>query len=90
MYVINTASGHARKVPEPLHQPHGVAVTPDGKHAYVTDTAKAYVSNANENTVSAIDTARGRVVKTIGLGSGSGGQLNHIPTGIALSPEGHI
>ena len=124
VYVITTASGHARKVSEPLHQPHGVAVTPDGKRAYVTDTerdevvvlststlrtvgrigvgrspwntaftadgAKAYVSNANENTVSAIDTARGRVVRTIALGSGAGGQLNHIPTGIALSPEGHI
>ena len=124
VYVIDTAAGHARKVSEPLHQPHGVAVTPDGKHAYVTDTerdqvvvlstsslrtvrrigvgrspwntaftadsASAYVSNANEDTVSAIDTASGRVTRTIALGAGSGGQLNHIPTGIALSPEGHI
>ncbi len=124
VYVIAAAGGHARKVPEPLHNPHGVAVTPDGKHAYVTDTerdqvlvlstsslrtvrrtgvgrspwntaftadgAGAYVSNANDNTVSAIDTATGRVTKTIALGSGSNGQINHIPTGLALSPEGHI
>jgi phospholipase C len=124
VYVINAASGHARKVSERLHQPHGVAVTPNGKHAYVTDTerdqvvvlrtsslrtvrriavgrspwntaftadsAKAYVSNANDNTVSAIETARGRVIDTIALGSGSGGQINHVPTGVALSPEGHI
>jgi phospholipase C len=101
-----------------------VAIAPDGRHAYVTDTerdqvvvlstsslrtvrriavgrspwntaftadsAKAYVSNANDNTVSAIDTASGHVVRTIALGSGSGGQINHIPTGIALSPEGQI
>jgi phospholipase C len=124
VFVITTAGGHVRKASEPLHNPHGVTVAPNGKHAYVTDTehdqvvvistsslrtvrrvkvgrspwntaftadsAKAFVSNANENTVSAIDTARGRVVKTIALGSGSDGQLNHIPTGIALSPEGHI
>jgi phospholipase C len=124
VFVITTAGGHARKLAEPLHNPHGVAVTPNGKHAYVTDTerdqvvvvstsslrvvrriavgrspwntaftadgASAYVSNANDDTVSVIDTASGRVTKTIALGSGSGGQLNHIPTGIALSPEGHI
>jgi phospholipase C len=124
VFVIDTASGRARKLSEPLHNPHGVAVTPDGKHAYVTDTerdqvlvvstssprvvrriavgrspwntaftadsAKAYVSNANDDTVSAIDTATGRVTQTIALGAGTNGQLNHIPTGIALSPEGHI
>jgi phospholipase C len=43
LYVIKTASGSVSKVPEPLHQPHGVAVTPDGKHAWVTDSERDQV-----------------------------------------------
>jgi YVTN family beta-propeller protein len=44
-----------------VNTPWGVPFTADGSHAYVT--------NANDNTVSVIDTARGRVTDTIGLGS---------------------
>jgi YVTN family beta-propeller protein len=29
-----------RKVPERLHQPHGVTFTPDGSHAWVTDSER--------------------------------------------------
>ena len=43
VYVIKTASGHVSKVPESLHQPHGVTVTPDGKHAWVTDSERDQV-----------------------------------------------
>jgi phospholipase C len=59
--------------------------------------SSAYVTNANDNTVSVIDTARRRVTKTIGLGSGTTtdskttfSQLNQIPTAVALSPDGHV
>ena len=43
VYVIKTAGGSVNKVPERVHQPHGVAVTPDGKHAYVTDSERDQV-----------------------------------------------
>ena len=60
VYVITTASGHARKVSEPLHQPHGVAVTPDGKHAYVTDTER--------DEVVVLSTSSLRTVGRVGVG----------------------
>jgi phospholipase C len=124
VYVFTTSDGRVRKVREELHNPHGVAVTPNGEHAYVTDTerdqvivlstaslhsvgritvgaspwntaftadsARAYVTNANDDTVSVIDTASRTVTRTIALGAGGSGQLNHIPTGVALSPQGKI
>jgi phospholipase C len=43
VYVIKTTDGSVSKVHEQLHQPHGVAVTPDGKHAYVTDSERDQV-----------------------------------------------
>ena len=52
--------------------PVGVAVTPDGKHAYVT--------NVVPNTVSVIDTATNTVVATIRWGL--------IPQGVAVTPDG--
>ena len=52
--------------------PSGVAVTPDGKHAYVT--------NAGFNTVSVIDTASNTVVATVPVGS--------FPVGVAVTPDG--
>ena len=79
---------------EHLHVAHGgpgrASAARRGTRRSRADSATAYVSNANEDTVSAIDTARGRVTNTIALGAGGSGQINHIPTGIALSPEGHI
>ncbi len=52
--------------------PLGVAITPDGTHAYV--------ANANDNTVSAIATASNTVVATIPVGN--------FPTGVAVTPDG--
>jgi YVTN family beta-propeller protein len=52
--------------------PFGVAVTPDGKHAYVT--------NFNSNTVSVIDTASETVVATVAVGTA--------PFGVAVTPDG--
>ena len=123
LYAVTTSNRQARRLPEELHNPHGVAVTPNGAQAYVTDSennqvlvvetaslrtirrigvgatpwstaftadgATAYVTNANEDTVSVIDTATQTVTTTIALGAGNG-QANHIPTAIALSPQGSI
>ena len=58
--------------------------------AFTADGSSAYVTNANDDTVSVIDTASPSVTTTIALGGSSSGQLNHTPTAIALSPEGNI
>ncbi len=65
--------------------------------AFTSDGASAYVTNANDDTVSVIDTATRNTVATVPLGSGtttdtvtSFTQLNHIPTAVALSPDGNI
>jgi phospholipase C len=47
--------------------------------------SSAYVTNANDDSVSVIDTASRLVTATIALGTG-----NHIPTAIAASPLGSI
>jgi YVTN family beta-propeller protein len=48
------------------------------------------VTIANNDSVSVIDTTSQAVTATIALGASSSGQLNHIPTAIALSPAGEI
>ncbi|HET9257573.1 MAG TPA: beta-propeller fold lactonase family protein [Pseudonocardiaceae bacterium] len=55
------------------NRPLGVAVSPDGRHAYVTN----YVSG----TVSVIDTGNDAVVGAIPVGGN--------PAGVAISPDGH-
>jgi YVTN family beta-propeller protein len=52
--------------------PWGVAVTSDGRHAYVT--------NSSSNNVSVIDTASNTVTATIPLGTN--------PRGVAMTPDG--
>ena len=52
--------------------PNGVAITPDGTHAYV--------ANQGDGTVSVIDTARNNVVATIPVGAG--------PVGVAITSDG--
>jgi YVTN family beta-propeller protein len=52
--------------------PVGVAITPDGAFAYVT--------NAGSDTVSVIDTATNTVTTTVTVGSG--------PGGVAITPDG--
>jgi YVTN family beta-propeller protein len=51
--------------------PNGVAITPDGNHAYV--------ANQGDHTVSVIDTARNKVVATISVGVA--------PVGVATSHQ---
>uniref|UniRef100_UPI000A96E89D YncE family protein n=1 Tax=Rhodococcus marinonascens TaxID=38311 RepID=UPI000A96E89D len=52
--------------------PVGVAVTPDGTRAYVT--------NVGDGTVSVIDTATNTVVETVPVGAA--------PQGVAITPDG--
>jgi phospholipase C len=60
VYVIKTSGGHVSKLPEPLHQPHGVTVTPDGRHAWVTDSERDQVVVLSTSTL--------RTVARIGVG----------------------
>ncbi len=60
--VIDTASNTVVATVTAGYDPAGVAITPDGKHAYV---ANGYGSN----TVSVIDTANNTVVATITVGT---------------------
>jgi YVTN family beta-propeller protein len=53
-------------------RPRGIAISPDGR--------EAYVANAGNNTVSVIDTATKAVVDTITVG--------HEPQGVAFAPDG--
>jgi len=73
--------------PDPQN-PDGVGRTP-WNTAFTADSATAYVTNANDDTVTVIDAATRRVTTTIALG-GSNGQLHHQPTAIGLSPAGNI
>jgi len=54
--------------------PYGVAVTPDGK--------KAYVANSNDNNVSVIDTTTNNITSTVIVGP-------H-PFGVAITPDGKM
>ncbi len=53
-------------------RPRGIAISPDGR--------EAYVANAGDNTVSVIDTAKKTVVATIPVGDE--------PQGVAFAPDG--
>ena len=53
-------------------RPRGIAISPDGK--------EAYVANADDNTVSVIDTTTKTVVATIAVGDE--------PQGVAFAPDG--
>ena len=73
IYVISTASGaRPQGVTSALHQPHGVTVTPDGTHAYVTDTER--------DEVVVLSTASLRTVGRIGVGPARRGTRRSPPT----------
>jgi YVTN family beta-propeller protein len=71
--VIDTATNMVVATVPVGSTPIAVAVTPDGKHAYV-------VNQGSSPGVSVIDTASNTVVATISAGSG--------PTGVAVTPDG--
>jgi YVTN family beta-propeller protein len=60
--------------------PSELLLSPDG--------ARLFVSNANENTVSVIDTAVGRVTETISSSLFPGAPPGSTPNSLALSPDG--
>ncbi len=71
--VIDTLTNMVVGTPIPVgNTPSGVAVTPDGTQAYVT--------NLEDNTVSVIATSSNTVVATVPVGSG--------PIGVAVTPDG--
>ena len=59
--------------------PKSVAVTPDGKHAYVTNSG-LFLLFLHSTTVSVIDAASNTVVATVGVGNN--------PVGVAVTPDG--
>jgi YVTN family beta-propeller protein len=72
VWVIDTATDSVvAKIPVGLHPAH-VVLTPDARHAYVT--------NGGDDTVSVVDTTARRVVATIGV--------DKYPHGIRISPDG--
>ena len=72
MSVIDTATNTVIATIPVGDTPCGVAVSPDGTRAYVT--------NLVDDTVSVIDTATNTVTATIPVGDG--------PDGVAVSPDG--
>jgi YVTN family beta-propeller protein len=79
--VIDTASNTVMGSPIPVGiNPSGVAVTPDGKHAYVTNFGISFPPPQPPGTVSVIDTATNMVTTTITVGEG--------PNGVAVTPDG--
>ncbi len=72
--VIDTATDTVTTTIEGVYRPHGVAITPDGTRAYVTNYGYGQI-------VSVIDTETNTVVDTVcGVGSD--------PCGIAITPDG--
>jgi len=74
--VIDTASNTVVATVGVGANPFGVAITPDGTRAYVT--------NGNDDTVSVIDTASNTVVATVVLGP----DYQTSPYGVAITPNG--
>lgn len=72
VWVIDTVNNKVMaRIPVGQHPAH-VVLTPDGRHAYVT--------NGGDNTVSVVDASEHRVVATIPVGL--------YPHGIRISPDG--
>ncbi|PZR90921.1 MAG: hypothetical protein DLM68_04095 [Hyphomicrobiales bacterium] len=87
--VIDTASNMVVGTPIPVDAAFGIAITPDGKHAYVTsgivDGKRAYLTNFLDSTVKVIDTATNMLVTTLTLGNGP---LEPNTMGVAITPDG--
>lgn len=49
-----------------------------------------FVANTNSDTVSVIDTKRGKVVQTIATQPYAGSRIGYAPDGIALTKDGHL
>ncbi len=73
VFILNTATNKTLGLPISVGSlPVGVAVTPDGRYAYIT--------NNGSNTISVIDTALHEVVGSLNVAPG--------PAGVASTPDG--
>ena len=79
MSVITTATGAVSAPITVGKGPVEVAITPDGKHAYV--------ANSGDGTVSVITTATGAVSATITVGTSRGAVRGGVG-GVAITPDG--
>jgi YVTN family beta-propeller protein len=77
--VIDTASNTVVDTISVGTTPSGIAITPDGTHAYVVDS-NVGAANGVTSKVFVIDIATNAVVGTIPVGS--------VPVGIAITPDG--
>jgi YVTN family beta-propeller protein len=68
--------------------PWGVAITPDGKNAYVTNWGSDAPSTNTMGNVSVIDTATNTVVNTIQMPEDGVTPPDHHPRGVAITPDG--
>ena len=76
---------HAVSAPIPVGSfPYAIALTPDGRFAYVANCGEFCLSDepSSVSTVSVIDTATNTVAATVPLPPTSG------PTGVAITPDG--
>jgi YVTN family beta-propeller protein/VCBS repeat-containing protein len=80
--VINTATNTITSTIPVGIAPVGVAISPDGDTAYVTNTGASDITN----TVSVINTATDTVTNTIPIGAAGFSE----PMGVAVSPDGSL
>lgn len=78
--VIDTAKATVLQHLDVGRQPAGMAISPDGGTAWVT--------NSDSDDLSVIDLARRRVVRTLSLRPADDPGFGQMPTGVALSDDG--
>jgi uncharacterized protein (TIGR03437 family) len=72
LVVVDTTTRGVFQTITGLHGPVGVAVTPDGK--------KVYVTNSSSNTLAEVDPVTSKITVTIPVGA--------MPVGVAVTPDG--
>src|SRR5512145_74001 len=75
--VIDTGNNTLKATIPVGTDPLGVAISPDGSRAYVTNS-----NYGDTGSVSVIDTAKNKVVSTVNVG------YKYYPCGIAVAPDG--
>jgi YVTN family beta-propeller protein len=85
VYVIDTATGTVSNRIRVGNHPGSIAITPDGKHLYVTGSQPLPVSNHGQtvSVVSVIDTATDKVSSRIRAPGAPGAVV-----GVAINPDG--
>jgi YVTN family beta-propeller protein len=78
--VVDAASGKILANIEVGLHPSAMAVSPDGQYLYV--------ANANSDTISVIETASERMVRTLDLRPFAGAPLGSVPNALAIAADG--